>query len=57
MGLQIESRGEQVRLEHMELVSAILEGDAEKAEKAGYQHQYNSIVNMRRKFEKLKHEK
>ncbi len=57
MGLSIEGRGEQVRREHSELIAAILSGDSQQAEKAGYQHQYNSIVNLRRKFEKLKNEK
>lgn len=57
MGLQIEGRGEQVRMEHRTLVDVILKGDANLAEKAGYQHQYNSISNMRQKFERLKNEK
>lgn len=57
IGLSIEGRGEQVRTEHLNLVKAILSGDSQLAEKAGYQHQFNSIVNLRQKFEKLKNKK
>lgn len=56
MGLQIEGRGEQIHMEHRALVNAVLEGDVDLAEQAGYQHMYNSISNMRQKFERLKNE-
>ena len=55
-GYHIEGRQTQVLQEHSDIVSAIARGNADQAEKAGYQHLYNAITYMRKQFEKLKHQ-
>ncbi len=53
-GYHIAGRGEQVVKEHAELAEAINRGDAERAERIGASHHFNTIINLQQKFEMLK---
>lgn len=55
-GYHIVGRGEEVVKEHAELAEAINRGDAEGAERIGASHHFNTIVNLQKKFEMMKHE-
>lgn len=53
---RIRGRNSEVIQEHNELVKAICNGDAEQAERIGFNHQLNTISNLQKKFEMLKKE-
>lgn len=55
-GYHLAGRSEQVVREHKELADAVRRGDGEEAERIGSRHHYNTIINLKRKFEMLQKE-